>query len=137
MLRRSLSIWQAINVASAVKWEGAKSTNGANLVTSTNPRPTAIAELVKRDAWPVSYCGFIGGTSCRCPLPIFVNFSGACHVMIDDTLMICSSGSYLLRTLFLCMEYRLFRGWVLCYGKPGLFILYIVYRRHFSCNRCR
>jgi hypothetical protein len=70
MLLRSLCIWQAIIVVSAVKWEGAKSTNGASLVTaSINPRPTAIAELVKRDAWPASYCGFIGGTFCRflCP----------------------------------------------------------------------
>lgn len=84
MLRRSLCIWQAINVVSAIKWEGAKSTNGASLViASINPRPTALAELVKRDAWPASYCGFAGGNECRCSLPFYVNFSGVCRVMID------------------------------------------------------
>jgi hypothetical protein len=96
MLRRGLCVWQAINVVSAVKWEGAKSTNGATLVTaSINPTPTAIEELIKRDAWPASYCGFVGGTSCRCLLH-FVEFSWSCHVTSDEMLMTRSSGCYLL-----------------------------------------
>jgi hypothetical protein len=50
-----------IAFVSALKWNGRKSTD--NLITaSSSPRPTeAAAGLIKRDAWPASYCGFVGG----------------------------------------------------------------------------
>jgi hypothetical protein len=70
MLRQSLGVLQAINIVSAVKWEGPKSTAGGSTATlSANYEPTAVAEVMKRDSWPPSYCGFIGGTSCRFLLP--------------------------------------------------------------------
>ena len=58
-----ISIWAILSITNAVQWDGPKPTDAAALVTaSISPRPTVVAELVKRDAWPASYCGFIGGT---------------------------------------------------------------------------
>jgi hypothetical protein len=58
-----LVIFCQIAFVSALKWDGPKSTGTFNLITaSSSPRPTdSAAELIKRDAWPVSYCGFAGG----------------------------------------------------------------------------
>jgi hypothetical protein len=50
-----------ITFVSALKWNGPKST-GTFVTASSSPRPAeAAAELIKRDAWPASYCGFVGG----------------------------------------------------------------------------
>lgn len=58
-----LSICGVLSVVSALEWKGPKSTDGAAVVTaSISPKPTVVAELVKRDAWPASYCGFVGGS---------------------------------------------------------------------------
>ncbi|PVH77187.1 hypothetical protein DL98DRAFT_535077 [Cadophora sp. DSE1049] len=61
---RPLHIVFGLGLAAAIKWDGPKPTNPASLVTAnTSPRPTEVAELVKRDAWPASFCGFVGGIS--------------------------------------------------------------------------
>jgi hypothetical protein len=61
----------------ALEWRGPKATGvgtqseEAALVTpGISPRPTVVAELVKRDAWPVSYCGFVGGLMCTFSIPV-------------------------------------------------------------------
>jgi hypothetical protein len=61
---RLVILWQ-IAFVNALKWDGPKST-GTFITASSSPRPTEeAAELIKRDAWPVSYCGFVGGIECK------------------------------------------------------------------------
>ncbi|KAL2059953.1 hypothetical protein VTL71DRAFT_10108 [Oculimacula yallundae] len=61
---RLYHILSSLGVAAAIVWDGPKATNPASLVTaSISPRPTKVAELVKRDVWPASFCGFVGGIS--------------------------------------------------------------------------
>ncbi|KAK0130131.1 hypothetical protein ONS96_000658 [Cadophora gregata f. sp. sojae] len=63
---RPLHIVLSLGLAAAVIWDGPKSTDPANLITaSISPKPTQATELVrrKRDAWPASFCGFVGGIS--------------------------------------------------------------------------
>jgi hypothetical protein len=63
---RPFCLISGLGLASAIKWDGPKPTNPASLVTaSISPKPTKVAELVKRDAWPASFCGFVGGISCK------------------------------------------------------------------------
>lgn len=63
---RPFCVISGLGLASAIIWDGPKPTNPASLVTaSVSPKPTEVAELVKRDAWPASFCGFVGGISCR------------------------------------------------------------------------
>ncbi|KAH6694939.1 hypothetical protein BKA61DRAFT_623722 [Leptodontidium sp. MPI-SDFR-AT-0119] len=61
---RPFCVISGLGLASAIIWDGPKPTNPASLVTaSVSPKPTEVAELVKRDAWPASFCGFVGGIS--------------------------------------------------------------------------
>ncbi len=55
-----------VSIANALIWDGPKSTDAASLVTpSISPKPTKVAKFGKRDAWPASFCGFVGGISCQ------------------------------------------------------------------------
>jgi hypothetical protein len=109
-----------IAFVSALKWDGPKSTR-TFITASSNPRPTdTTAELIKRDAWPVSYCGFAGGIECK--------ISTSLHFLSRLTITISSLGSHLLLTFIMRLEYGLFCRRMLRNSKQSVLVLYFVHR---------
>jgi hypothetical protein len=57
-----LALFWQFSLVFALNLNGPRSTDKASVITANyNPRPTEVAKLIKRDPWPASYCGFIGG----------------------------------------------------------------------------
>jgi hypothetical protein len=115
-----LVILSQVAFVSALKWDGPKST-GTFTTASSSPRPTeAAAELIKRDAWPVSYCGFIGGIECKIKTGLYS------HSRL--TISTSSLGSHLLLTFIVRLEYGLFCRRMLRNSKQRVFVLYFMHR---------
>jgi hypothetical protein len=109
-----------IAFVSALNWDGPKSTD-TFIAASSSPRPTeAAAELIKRDAWPVSYCGFAGGIECKIQTGL--------HFLSRLTISFSSLGSHLLLTFIMRLEYGLFCRRMLRNSKQRVFVFYFLHR---------
>jgi hypothetical protein len=116
---RQVILWQ-IAFVSALNWDGPKST-GTFITASSSPRPTEAApELIKRDTWPVSYCGFAGGIQSKILTGL--------HFHSRLTISISRLGGHLLLTFIMRLEYGLFCSRMLRNGKQSVFVLYFVHR---------